>query len=94
MRRNTRISVALRKRWVSIHIFTMTGSYVGLMTAFLVDNSHAIPLVNRLPAEAYWFLPGIIGLPFLVRSLYHYAPKRKKASPAAQSLKEASAWRR
>ncbi len=74
-RRNSRISVVLRKRWVSIHILAMTGSYVGLVTAFLVDNSHAIPLVNRLPAVAYWFLPGIIGLPFLVRSLSRYTPK-------------------
>ncbi len=85
LRRHTGISVALRKQWVSLHILAMIGSYVGLVTAFLVDNSHAIPLVNRLPAVAYWFFPGIIGLPFLVRSLHRYAPKRKKASPAAQA---------
>ncbi len=82
MRRNSRISAALRKRWVSIHIFAMIGSYVGLVTAFLVDNSHAIPLVNHLPAMAYWFLPGFIGLPFLVRSLSRYAPKRENTQKA------------
>jgi hypothetical protein len=67
----------------------MTGSYVGLVTAFLVDNSHAIPLVNRLPAVAYWFLPGLIGLPFLVRSLSRYTPKRENAQKA--SLKKEAA---
>jgi hypothetical protein len=77
MRRNTRISMVLRKRWVRIHILGMTGSYIGLLTAFLLDNGDQIPLVNRLPAVAYWFLPGIMSLPFLVRSLWRYAPNRK-----------------
>jgi hypothetical protein len=78
MRQNTRVSAVLRKRWVSLHILAMTGSYVGLVTAFLVDDSHAISLVKRLPAVAYWFLPGIITLPFLVRSHYRYAPNQRR----------------
>ena len=80
LRQNTRISSVLRKRWVHVHILGMIGSYVGLITAFLVDNAHAIPLVKLLPTEVYWFIPGIIGLPFLVRSLSRYTPGRRKVS--------------
>jgi hypothetical protein len=54
----------------------MTGSYIGLFTIFLLDNANQIPLLNRLPPLTLWFIPSIIGIPFLFRSLSHYTPKR------------------
>lgn len=79
IRRNTRISAVLRKRWVNVHILGMIGSYAGLLTAFLVDNANQIPLLNRLPEITYWFIPGVISVPFLLRSLSRYTPNRKNA---------------
>lgn len=90
-RRDTRISAELRKRWVSIHILGMTGSYIGLLTAFLVDNAHEIPLLNLLPSVGFWFLPGIIGMPFLFRSLSRYTPKRGNARIAFLRKKKVDA---
>lgn len=64
------------KRWVAVHIVGMNGSYVVLWTAFLVDNAHKIPGVNRLPPFTYWALPCLIGLLFLVLSLSRLAAKQ------------------
>jgi len=66
----------LGKQWVVAHIAGMIGSYVVLWTAFYVDNAHLIPGLNRLPLLTFWVLPSLIGLPFLVVSLSHFAPKR------------------
>ena len=63
------------RQWVVAHISGMIGSYVVLWTAFYVDNAHLIPLLNQLPALTFWVLPTVIALPFLVLSLYRFAPK-------------------
>jgi len=64
------------KQWVVVHIVGMIGSYVVLWTAFFVDNAHRIPGVNQLPPLTFWVLPSLIGFPFLVVSLSHFALKR------------------
>lgn len=91
LRRDRRIAIPLRKRWVSLHILAMVGSYVGLLTAFLLDNAHDIAFVNRLPTLSLWFLPGAIGLSFLMYSLRRYAPHRKKGRTARGSIWETDA---
>lgn len=63
------------KWWIAVHLVGMIGSYVVLWTAFYVDNAHLIPLLNQLPTLTFWFLPSLIGLPFLVVSLVRFLPK-------------------
>lgn len=58
--------------WTSFHILGMGLSYVVLLTAFYVDNGPHLPVWDRLPALAYWTLPGLVGLPLLVRGLRRY----------------------
>jgi len=63
------------KQWVVAHIVGMIGSYVVLWTAFYVDNAHLIPGLKELPTLTFWVLPTIIALPFVVLSLFRFAPK-------------------
>jgi hypothetical protein len=35
----------------------MGSSYLGLLTAFYVDNGPQLPLWNRLPDWSFWILP-------------------------------------
>lgn len=58
------------KPWVVAHIVGMIGSYVVLWTGFFVDNGHKIPGLDHLPQLAFWALPSLIGLAFLVVSLF------------------------
>jgi hypothetical protein len=71
----------LRQQWVTAHIVGMIGSYVVLWTAFYVDNAHFFPLLKDLPSLTFWILPTVIALPFLVRAIVHYAPKRHEPKP-------------
>lgn len=52
----------MRPRW---HLTGMGASYILMITAFYVDNGKNLPLWDRLPQLAFWFLPGMIGLPLL-----------------------------
>ena len=52
------------------HITGMGLSYIAMLTAFYVDNGPHLPLWDRLPAIAFWFLPSAIGLPIIARALY------------------------
>lgn len=45
--------------WKSFHILGMSISYVTLLTAFYVDNGPRLPLVDHLPAIAFWTLPSL-----------------------------------
>ena len=68
----------LGAQWVVVHICGMIGSYVVLWTAFYVDNAHVIPGLNQLPSLTFWVGPALIALPFLVRSLFRFAPDNRK----------------
>lgn len=57
------------KGWTSFHIFGMGSSYIVLLTAFYVDNGPHLPVWDRLPAIAYWTLPGLVGLPLIILAL-------------------------
>jgi hypothetical protein len=54
----------------------MGASYIAMLTAFYVDNGPHLPLWDRLPSLSFWFLPGVIGLPIVVRALGRRAPPR------------------
>ena len=50
-------------RWMAWHGSAMAGSFVALFTGFYVDNGAQLPLWDRLPPLAYWFVPAAVGLP-------------------------------
>jgi hypothetical protein len=51
------------------HIIGMGLSYIAMLTAFYVDNGPHLPLWDRLPDIAFWFLPSLVGVPLLLRAL-------------------------
>ncbi len=55
--------------WLGAHIAGMGLSYIGLLTAFYVDNGPHLPVWQLLPPLAFWLLPSLIGLPLIVRAL-------------------------
>lgn len=63
------------KNWLHHHIRGMLGSYIGAVTALLVNVGIHIPLINLLPPIWFWFLPTLIGIP-LVASVSKKYKKR------------------
>lgn len=55
--------------WLGAHIAGMGLSYIGLLTAFYVDNGPHLPVWQLLPPLAFWLLPSLIGLPLILRAL-------------------------
>jgi len=53
------------RNWLTMHISGMAGSYIGIITAVLVVNGMDIPLINQIPSLLLWFVPTIIGTPFI-----------------------------
>lgn len=52
-----------RPGWLRWHGMAMAGSYVALLTGFYVDNGAQLPVWDRLPHLAYWFLPLLVAVP-------------------------------
>jgi uncharacterized membrane protein HdeD (DUF308 family) len=50
------------------HILGMGIGYVAMLTAFYVDNGPHLPLWDRLPPLAFWFLPAVVGAPVITRA--------------------------
>jgi hypothetical protein len=50
------------------HITGMGLSYVALLTAFYVDNGPHLPVWDNLPPLSFWFIPGIVGAPVILRA--------------------------
>jgi hypothetical protein len=55
----------------SPHITGMGLSYVAMLTAFYVDNGPHLPGWDNLPPLSFWFIPGLVGAPVILRALYH-----------------------
>ena len=68
-----------RANWRCVHIPCMGTSYVALVTAFYVDNGPHLPLWDRLPPLAFWFLPGAIGFPLIAFAWAKYCPRKPSA---------------
>ena len=66
------------------HIVGMGVSYAALLTAFLIDNGPNLPLWDRLPAAAFWLIPGAIAAPIILRALH-----RAQAQARAQARRRA-----
>lgn len=54
------------------HGSALAGSYVLLFTGFYVDNGSRLPLWDRLPHLAYWFIPAAVGTPLTWWALARY----------------------
>jgi uncharacterized membrane protein len=61
--------VARRRPSPARHLLAMSASYVVMLTAFYVDNGPRLPLWRLLPPAAFWILPSLVALPFVVRAL-------------------------
>jgi hypothetical protein len=73
----------------TVHIVGLSLSFVAMMTGFYVDNGPRLPLVQHLPAAAFWVLPPAVGAVLAARSLRraargHYGPagRHLTAGPA------------
>jgi uncharacterized membrane protein len=59
-------------QWPRLHLTGMGGSYIVTLTAFYVDNGKNLPLWKEFPEIAYWLLPGVIGVPLILRALFRH----------------------
>ena len=66
--------------WIAWHGSAMAGSYIALFTGFYVDNGPRLPLWDRLPHLAYWFIPAAVGIP-----LTWWALKRNRAAATSRN---------
>lgn len=67
-----------RNYWLLAHIGGMLGSYIGAITAFLVNNSRWVPLPNIV----LWLGPTIILVPLIVIELKKHQNKAGKFNSA------------
>jgi len=61
---------ARRRPNSSAHIACMGASYIVMLTAFYVDNGPKLPGWRELPAISFWFLPTVVGAPFVARAIW------------------------
>lgn len=77
------------------HIVGMGVSYAALLTAVLIDNGPHLPLLDRLPAVAFWLLPGAIAAPVILRAVYRARARgRSDREPLRVAQRGISARRR
>ena len=60
------------QNWATVHISCMGLSYIVMLTAFYVDNGKNLPVWRDLPHVTYWLLPSVVGIPLVVRALFHH----------------------
>ena len=70
-------------QWPRLHLTSMGASYIVMLTAFYVDNGKNLPLWKALPQIAFWVLPSVIGVPFILYALFRH--------PLVQALDRARA---
>jgi len=75
------------------HIAGMGIGYVAMLTAFYVDNGPHLPLWDRLPPLAFWFLPTAVGAPIITRAVLA-ARRRGHEHTASGETKGTRRWMR
>lgn len=58
--------------WVGTHIISMGCSFIAMLTAFCVEEGKSLPGLSGSPRLTYWFLPALVGTPFIVRALVRH----------------------
>jgi len=72
---------AAKKRkpnWIPVHISGMLGSYIAMVTAFLVVQRTSIPFLNTLPVWVTWALPTLVGSPLVALAQVKYFKSIKR----------------
>lgn len=69
--------------WLTSHIAGMIGSYIGAVTALMVNVVPLIPVWNTLyPPLINWFLPTIIGTPIIFHLVNKHVKSKLRSAPA------------
>lgn len=55
--------------WLKYHISGMLGSYVAMLTAFIVVNVGRVTFLNKIPIMFFWIIPTIIAVPLIRRTV-------------------------
>ena len=66
--------------WISTHIISMGCSFIAMLTAFCVEEGESLPGLSGLPRLTYWFLPALVGGPFIVRALVRHRLRYRRAA--------------
>jgi hypothetical protein len=69
-----------RKNWMVTHIAGMGGSYIAMVTGFIVVNQQNVAAFKDIPSLVFWLLPTIIGTPIIkkVGDKYDIRKRTKK----------------
>lgn len=68
-----------------LHIVGMGASYVFMLTAFYVDNGKNLPFWRELSPAAFWVIPAVAGIPFIVRAMFRHPLVRRVRGAAAST---------
>jgi uncharacterized membrane protein SirB2 len=68
------------RSWISTHIISMCCSFIAMLTAFCVEEGEGLPGLKGLPGVTYWFLPALVGTPFIVRALVRHRLRYGRAA--------------
>ena len=66
--------------WVGTHIISMGCSFIAMLTAFCVEEGESLPGLSRLPRATYSFLPALVGTPLIMRALFRYRMRCRRAA--------------
>ncbi len=66
--------------WIDTHIISMGCSFIAMLTAFCVEEGGSLPGLSWLPRLTYWFLPALIGTPFMVRALVRHRLRYRRGA--------------
>ena len=61
-----------RKSRIIVHITGMGISFIFLLTAFYVDNGKFLPVWRNFNYLMYWLLPGAVGIPVILITLFRH----------------------
>ena len=65
--------------WIGTHVISMGCSFIAMLTAFCVEEGESLPGLSGLPRITYWFLPALVGTPFIVRALVRHRLRYRRA---------------
>ncbi len=66
--------------WIDTHIISTGCSFIIMLTAFCVEEGESLPGLSGLPRLTYWFLPALVGTPFIVRALVLHRLRYRRAA--------------